>query len=107
MPTETSASGRALLAAMDPAARIRLLAHDLDEASHSALDEIHRRGWSLNADDAVEGSTSVGAAVMSGRGVPVAAIAISAVSARMPPAVQQQVGALLAEAVRELRVPDR
>lgn len=107
VPTQTSASGRALLAAMDRSARVRLVGHDLADAAHTELDEIQRRGWSLNADDALEGSTSVGAAVMSGRGVPVAAIAISAVSARMPPEAQQRVGALLAEAVAELRVPDR
>ena len=107
VPTETSAVGRALLAAMDRPARARLAGHELDEAAHAALDEILERGWSLNADDALEGSTSVGVAVMSGSGVPAAAIAISAVSSRMPPEAQRRVGALLAEAVGKLRVPDR
>ncbi len=107
VPTETSASGRALLAAMDRPARVRLAGHELDDAAHAELDEIRERGWSLNADDALEGSTSVGAAVMSGSGLPAAAIAISAVSSRMPPEAQRRVGALLAEAVGKLRVPDR
>ena len=107
VPTETSASGRALLAAMDRPGRVRLAGHPLDAAAHAELDEIRERGWSLNADDALEGSTSVGAAVMSASGLPVAAIAISAVSARMPPEVQRRVGALLAEAVGKLRVPAR
>ena len=107
VPTETSASGRALLAAMDRSGRVRLAGHGLDAHAHAELDKVRERGWSLNADDALEGSTSVGAAVMSGSGLPVAAIAISAVSSRMPPETQKQVGALLSEAVKELRVPDR
>ena len=107
VPTETSASGRALLAAMDRAARSKLVGRELDDAAHAELDATERRGWSLNADDAVEGSTSVGAAVCSASGAPVAAIAVSAVSSRMPPKVQRRVGALLAGAVAELQVPNR
>ena len=107
VPTETSASGRALLAAMDREGRDRLAGRTLEAATHAELDAVRARGWSLNADDALEGSTCVGAAVVSGSGVPVAALAISAVSSRMPPEAQQRVGGLLAKAVAELRVPDR
>ena len=60
VPTETSASGRALLAAMDRPARVQLAGHDLSDAEHSELDAIQRRGWSLNADDAAGGLTNVG-----------------------------------------------
>ncbi len=107
VPTDTSASGRALLAAMDLAGRERLAGRALGAEEHAALDAVRARGWSLNADDAVEGSTSVGVAVLSGRGMPVAAVAVSAVSSRMPPETQQRVGALLVEAVRGLPVPER
>ncbi len=105
VPTETSASGRALLAAMDRPARERLSGRELADSVHSELDAIRLRGWSLNADDVAVGATSVGAALVSGSGVPVAAIAISAVSARMPPDAQQNTGAFLVEAIAELRLP--
>jgi len=105
VPTGTSASGRALLAAMDRPGRERLSGHDLADPVHAELDAISLRGWSLNADGVAEGSTSVGAALVSGSGVPVAAVAISAVSARMPPEAQQRTGELLVEAVAELQLP--
>jgi len=105
VPTETSASGRALLAAMDRPARERLSGRALADPLHAELDAIRLRGWSLNADDVAEGATSVGAALVSGSGVPVAAVAISAVSTRMPPEVQQRTGELLVEAIAELRLP--
>ena len=107
VPTETSACGRALLAAMDPPARERLADRRLERSDHAELDEIRKRGWSLNADDALEGSTSVGTALVSASGVPVAAVAVSAVSSRMPPVDQRRVGELLRDRVSELRLLER
>lgn len=104
VPTETSASGRALLSAMDRAGRAQLVGRELSEAEHQELDAVERRGWSLSADDAAAGATSVGVAIVSARGLPVAALAISAVSSRMPPEEQKRVGELLVEAAAGLKV---
>jgi IclR family acetate operon transcriptional repressor len=107
VPTETSASGCALLAAMDRPDRERLAGHELGEPVHKELDAIRRRGWSLSiAGDVAEGSTNLGTAVVGASGAPVAAIAISAVSARMPPREQSRVGEILAEAVATLQLPE-
>ena len=105
VPTEASALGRALLAAMGREDRERLLGHSLADPASDELDAIGLRRWSLSvAGDVAEGSTSVGAAVLSATGVPVAALAISGVSARMPPGAQQLAGELLVEAITGLRI---
>jgi DNA-binding IclR family transcriptional regulator len=49
----------------------------------------------------------VGTAILSGGGVPVAAIAIAGVSARMPEKTQAKAGELLTQAVADLRFPER
>ncbi|MBW2426301.1 MAG: helix-turn-helix domain-containing protein [Deltaproteobacteria bacterium] len=107
VPTETSASGCALLAAMDRPDRERLVGHELADPIHKELDAVRRRGWSLSiADDVAQGSTNLGAAVLGESGAPIAAIAISAVSSRMPPREQQRVGEMLAEAVAISPLPE-
>ena len=105
VPTRTSALGQALLAAMDRSARARLAGEDLSEADHAELDHVARRGWSLNADAVVEGSTSLGSALLSASGVPVVAISVAAVSTRMPPDVQTRTGKLLATTVSAVQLP--
>ena len=70
------------------------------------LDEyaaIRQRGWSLNEGDGGEqGSTSVGAAILGADGRPLAAMAIAAVSDRMPPSEQKRLGARVVEVARSL-----
>ena len=61
--------------------------------------------WEYVAGDVAEGSTSVGVALVDGSGVPVSAVAISGVSARMPPEAQERAGKLLLEAIADLRLP--
>ncbi|MCB0996944.1 MAG: helix-turn-helix domain-containing protein [Acidimicrobiales bacterium] len=95
VPTETSATGQALLAASDDAARTALLGGPTPPALAAQLAAIAERGWSLNADDVAEGATSVGVAIRDAAGMPVGAIAVSAVSSRMPPDDQQRLGELL------------
>lgn len=108
VPTETSASGKALLAALDCPGRERLAGHKLSESMHKELDSVASRGWSVSvAEGVAEGSTSVGTAILSGGGVPVAAIAIAGVSARMPEKTQAKAGELLTQAVADLRFPER
>ncbi len=106
VPTQASASGRALLAAMDRAGREGLSGHELADSVHRELDSTRKRGWSLSvAGDVAEGSTSVGLALVNGSGVPVAAVAISGVSARMPPEAQERAGELLLGVTADLRLP--
>lgn len=106
VPTENSASGRAILAAMTRPDRERLCGHRLTDPAHKELDETCRRGWSLSvASDSEGGSTSVGAAVLGKTGLPVAAVAVAGVSERMTNKAQKRCGALLVEALATLGVP--
>lgn len=102
VPAETSASGRAILAALDDAGREALLGRPVTRSLAAELEVVRARGWSLNADDVARGATSVGAAVLDDSGRPVGAVAVSAVSARMPQEVQEQTGELLAQTLRTL-----
>jgi IclR family acetate operon transcriptional repressor len=106
VPTEESASGRALLAAMAHADRERLVGHALTGAAHAELDAIEKQGWSLSvAGDAAEGSTSVGTAIVTSSGSPIAAVAISGVSSRMSSRAQARAAELLVQEVAALRLP--
>ncbi|MEZ4334341.1 MAG: IclR family transcriptional regulator [Myxococcota bacterium] len=108
IPTETSASGRALLAAMRPAERERLAGRVLTRRAHAELDEVRERGSSLSlAGDVADGSTNLGAAILDERGAPIAALAISAVSSRMSPAAQRRMAQQLVAAVAGLHAPTR
>lgn len=108
IPTEKSASGRALLAAMSPAERERLAGRALTRRTHAELDAVRERGFSVSiAGDVADGSTNLGAAILDERGAPVAALAISAVTSRISPATQRRMARQLQTAVAELHAPRR
>lgn len=88
-----SGTGKAILAALAPAALDRVLA-DMDftaytpstRASRAALtrdlDEIRARGWSLDREERHSGMSCIGAAIFNDRGEPCAGISVSGPSAR-------------------------
>lgn len=104
VPTVASATGQALLAWSCPEGRARLLGGSVDAELCARLDAARERGWTLNADEVADGATSVGVPVLDEAGVAVAAIAVSAVSVRMPAEAQRRTGELLAGVVAPLRV---
>lgn len=106
VPAESSASGRALLAPMQRTERDQLCGIALEASIHKELDATARRGWSLSvAGDIADGSTSVGAPVLSKAGAPLAAIAISGISARMTRRVQKECGEMLVDSIAALNLP--
>lgn len=97
IPPATSATGQAILAAMDDKQR-RAFDDGLPQQVLDELARVRARGWSLNADDVANGATSVGAAILDADGRPIGGIAVSGISSRMPTDVQQEMGELVAEA---------
>jgi IclR family acetate operon transcriptional repressor len=97
IPAQASASGQAVLAHLDDDAQEAFLGEPLTPALRDALAVVRRRGWAINDGDIVEGATNVGAAILDDDGRPVAAIAVSAPSDRVPPSKQAKLGALVAE----------
>ena len=102
IPAAASASGQAVLAHLDDEARAAFLGGPVPPALRDALAAVRRRGWAINDGDVVAGSTTVGAAILDDGGHPVAAIAVSAPSDRLPPSSQARAGALVADAAAGL-----
>ncbi|HEX7094453.1 MAG TPA: IclR family transcriptional regulator [Acidimicrobiales bacterium] len=96
IPAATSAAGQAILSAMSDDER-RAFVGELTNGTRSKLQRVRARGWSLNDNDVANGATSVGAVVLDHEGKPLAGIAVSAIASRMPPDVQERVGARVAE----------
>jgi IclR family acetate operon transcriptional repressor len=101
IPSTTSAAGQAILAAWSSEALDAFLGGTPADTA-AELEQVRARGWSLNANHVSRGATSVGAAIVDGDGNPLGAIAVSALSARMPPEVQGEVGARVAQVASAL-----
>lgn len=100
IPSETSAAGQAILAAMDDDAVAAFLGAPPTAGLRHDLDEVRRLGWSRNEHQ--PGAASVGAAILDRRGRPVGALAISAPAERLPKRAVPRHGALVAEAARAI-----
>ncbi|MFI7698638.1 IclR family transcriptional regulator [Nonomuraea sp. NPDC049480] len=85
LPARHSSGGKVLLAAL-PADQLRELYPDLTDPEFAALarelDEVRVRGYALNIDGTEQGVSAIGAALRDRHGTPVAALSISAPSAR-------------------------
>jgi DNA-binding IclR family transcriptional regulator len=85
LPARLASGGKVLLAAL-PRDRVWELHPGLTGAERAALarelDEVRTRGYALNIEGTEEGVWAIGAAVRNGRGSAVAAMSISAPSAR-------------------------
>ncbi|MGP0028955.1 MAG: IclR family transcriptional regulator [Acidimicrobiales bacterium] len=104
VPATESAAGQAILAHLpdtevgpyvDGAPGPRLPAR---------LAEVRRRGWAVNAGDVTPGARAVGAAILDADQWAIASITVSAPADRMPPAVQDAFGPLVAAAARRLSI---
>jgi DNA-binding IclR family transcriptional regulator len=104
-PLGVGAGGLAILAAMEPAQ-----AQDIMRANaarypayggidlaflQTAIEQARRQGWSTVANKATAGMTAIGVAIRGPSGEPVAALSISAISARMTAERRGAVGKLL------------
>ena len=109
LPAMTTASGRAMLAAL-PAAQVKALYGDrdafIDHGPHAPsslstlrrlLVDVRARGWSAEEGEVSEGLASIAMPVLDGAGYPVAAVAVTFPQAERTPALVQH---LVAE-VRE------
>jgi IclR family acetate operon transcriptional repressor len=102
IPTIGSAAGQALLARLDDDALTAFLGAPADPALTRSLATVRRRGWALNHGDVVAQASGIAAAVLDAAGQPVAAVAISAPSERLPRARHEAVGRIVADAARSL-----
>jgi IclR family acetate operon transcriptional repressor len=97
IPAAASATGQAVLARLDDEGRAAFLGGPVSPALRDVLATVRRRGWAINDGDIVAGSTNIGAAIVDDDGRPVAAIAVSAPSDRVPPSRHGELGALVAD----------
>jgi DNA-binding IclR family transcriptional regulator len=63
---------------------------------------VRRRGWALNRGDVNAAASGIATAVLDARGRPVAAIAVSAPTERLPRSLHASMGRRLAEAAAAL-----
>lgn len=101
-PPETSSAGRAILAHLTPEQRTALAGAPESLLTAAEYDEIRARGWASSAGAVLEGSNSVGAAVLDHAGTPVGAVVISGPATRLTPQKCAEFGELLVTAVRGL-----
>src|SRR5699024_1267845 len=95
-PPETSAAGRAILSHLSPAERLQRTDSRDKLLSAAEYDEIRERGWASSAGAVLEGSNSVGAALLDHTGTPVGALVISSPATRLDSARTAGLGELLA-----------
>ena len=100
IPTDESAAGQAILAAMADDDRNTFLGAIPIKAVRAELTTARERGWSLNVRQ--PGATSVGAAIRDATGRPLGAIAISAIAERLPRRRHAHYGAMVARAAEAL-----
>jgi IclR family acetate operon transcriptional repressor len=101
VPVPHSAAGLAILAALPADELVTYLDGPLDDDLRSRLDDVRRRGWSVNDRDATPGASAVGAAVTE-QGRPVASITISGPADRMGHDVLDRLGPIVAAAATGL-----
>lgn len=101
-PPETSAAGRAILSHLSHAERLTRTDSRDKLLSVAEYDEIRERGWASSVGAVLEGSNSVGAALLDHTGTPVGAVVISSPATRLDAARMAELGRLLATEVRKM-----
>jgi DNA-binding IclR family transcriptional regulator len=102
VPATRSAAGQAILAHLPRNEIGPYLGGDADAEELSRLDEVRRRGYSVNSGDVTPDARAVGAAILDADRRAIASITISAQAARMPDDLQDDLGARVAAAARLL-----
>lgn len=105
-------TGKALLAALDPAYAEQIIAHHTkiytEKTITSAavlrteLEEIRQRGFAVNNGEWRPEVAGIGSVVVSPRGMPIAAVSISMPSFRFDPAEIPRLGELVKQGAREI-----
>lgn len=112
-PLYTTASGKAILAYSPDAAHyveslpdqlVKLTPHTLEtpKALSQQLTQVHRRGYSVDAEENVEGVRCVGAPVLDTAGRAHAAVVIQVPTVRMSRARERELGQRAIQAAREI-----
>ena len=98
---EDSASGAALLSRYEDEEQQELLGRPLNAAECRRIAEVRKRGWAVNDEVIVPGSTNFAAAIMD-HGRPVAAVVVSGPTERLTQDQHEHFGRLVAQAATDL-----
>lgn len=101
-PAETSAAGRVILSHLSSEERQAWTDSPNKLLAPAEYEAIRERGWASSVGAVLEGSNSVGAAIIGPDGAPVGALVLSSPATRLPPERCAEVGELLADATRRL-----
>jgi DNA-binding IclR family transcriptional regulator len=102
MPAATSASGKAILAALGSDGWHRLLAEAPSPGLAAELDTARRLGYATNVGEVDAGVHTVAAAVTSADGQPVGALIVAAPAGRLPRRQMPPTGRAVAVAAADL-----
>jgi IclR family acetate operon transcriptional repressor len=102
MPSEESSAVQAILAHLPADELTTHLGPPPSAALLRTLGQVRRRGWALNRGDVTAGASGIAAVVLDQVGRPVAAIAVSAPTDRLPRARHDAVGRMVADAAAGL-----
>ncbi|KAA0918344.1 IclR family transcriptional regulator [Dietzia sp. ANT_WB102] len=101
-PPERSAAGRAIMSYLTPEERAAWSSAPENLLPAAEFEEIRARGWAASAGAVLEGSNSVGAAILDPSGSPVGALVISSPATRLPTEKCGEFGDVLVDAIRRL-----
>ncbi|WP_247595939.1 MULTISPECIES: IclR family transcriptional regulator C-terminal domain-containing protein [unclassified Rhodococcus (in: high G+C Gram-positive bacteria)] len=101
-PFEMSAAGRAIFAHSSPAQRLERTHAPEKMLTAAEYEQIRQRGWASSAGAVLEGSNSIGAAILDAAGTPMGAIVISGPASRLTPDRCEELGVALTETIHAL-----
>lgn len=104
-PPEASAAGRAIFAHLSPAERAAASTSPERLPTGEEYDTIRARGWAASAGAVLQGSNSIGAAVLDHHRVPLGAVVISGPATRLTAERCTEHAALLVAAIESLHHP--
>ena len=102
VPARGSATSRAVLPHMTNAQQIAFLGEPPDATLMADFSATLKRGYSISDGDVVAGSTNVAAPILEIDGRPAGAVVISGPSERLNPKIHARIGAMVAQAARNL-----
>ncbi len=91
LPPVGSAAAQAIFAHLPTSELVDYLGHRPQPELLAALARVRERGWALNRGDVTGAASGIAAAVVDGSGRPVAALAVSAPTDRLPDSVHDDV----------------
>jgi IclR family acetate operon transcriptional repressor len=101
-PFETSSAGRAMFAHLNPTQRTARATAPEKLLTSAEYEDIRKRGWASSAGAVLEGSNSIGAALLDPAGAPVGALVVSGPATRLTPDRCAELGAILRDSIEQL-----